>query len=132
MAQIGSALPWGGRGRGFKSRHSDQARNERICVRFCHCGKDPVWIVQTGFLFCLYYNYGTEHEFCYMAKAGSPRSRNHPWLSREVFFFEKVLSAENSAFYPLNSKHILKFSPKNVIIILGEFFCENQRKEVIQ
>lgn len=24
VAQIGSALPWGGRGRGFKSRHSDQ------------------------------------------------------------------------------------------------------------
>ena len=24
MAQIGSALPWGGRGRGFKSRYSDQ------------------------------------------------------------------------------------------------------------
>ena len=23
MAQFGSALPWGGRGRGFKSRHSD-------------------------------------------------------------------------------------------------------------
>ena len=26
MAQIGSALPWGGRGRGFKSRHSDHKR----------------------------------------------------------------------------------------------------------
>ena len=25
VAQIGSALPWGGRGRGFKSRHSDQS-----------------------------------------------------------------------------------------------------------
>ena len=24
MAQFGSALPWGGRGRGFKSRYSDQ------------------------------------------------------------------------------------------------------------
>ena len=24
VAQFGSALPWGGRGRGFKSRHSDQ------------------------------------------------------------------------------------------------------------
>ena len=24
IAQIGSALPWGGRGRGFKSRYSDQ------------------------------------------------------------------------------------------------------------
>ena len=27
VAQIGSALPWGGRGRGFKSRHSDQKSN---------------------------------------------------------------------------------------------------------
>ena len=26
VAQFGSALPWGGRGRGFKSRHSDQIR----------------------------------------------------------------------------------------------------------
>ena len=26
VAQIGSALPWGGRGRGFKSRHSDQLK----------------------------------------------------------------------------------------------------------
>ncbi len=24
VAQFGSALPWGGRGRGFNSRHSDQ------------------------------------------------------------------------------------------------------------
>ena len=24
---VGSALPWGGRGRGFKSRHSDQLRS---------------------------------------------------------------------------------------------------------
>ena len=24
VAQLGRALPWGGRGRGFKSRHSDQ------------------------------------------------------------------------------------------------------------
>ena len=26
MAQFGSALPWGGRGRGFKSRYSDQKK----------------------------------------------------------------------------------------------------------
>ena len=26
MAQLGRALPWGGRGRGFKSRRSDQLR----------------------------------------------------------------------------------------------------------
>ena len=26
VAQFGSALPWGGRGRGFKSRHSDQSK----------------------------------------------------------------------------------------------------------
>ena len=32
MAQIGSALPWGGRGRGFKSRHSDQHKPRKYAV----------------------------------------------------------------------------------------------------
>ena len=30
VAQLGRALPWGGRGRGFKSRHSDQQKTEKI------------------------------------------------------------------------------------------------------
>ena len=30
MAQIGSALPWGGRGRGFKSRHSDHEKRNAL------------------------------------------------------------------------------------------------------
>ena len=30
VAQIGSALPWGGRGRRFKSCHSDQFYNKQI------------------------------------------------------------------------------------------------------
>ena len=38
MAQIGSALPWGGRGRGFKSRYSDQ---------------NPSFVRTADFLLCL-------------------------------------------------------------------------------
>ena len=30
---VGSALPWGGRGRGFKSRHSDQTKKDRLIAR---------------------------------------------------------------------------------------------------
>ena len=30
VAQIGSALPWGGRGRGFKSRHPDHIYKNRL------------------------------------------------------------------------------------------------------
>ncbi len=32
MAQIGSALPWGGRGRRFKSCHSDQNKHDNRAV----------------------------------------------------------------------------------------------------
>ena len=32
VAQFGSALPWGGRGRGFKSRHSDQRFDRKQCL----------------------------------------------------------------------------------------------------
>lgn len=35
MAQIGSALPWGGRGRLFKSGHSDQY----VKTAFLYCGE---------------------------------------------------------------------------------------------
>ena len=39
---VGSALPWGGRGRGFKSRYSDQRKNSTIwcCffLLFCFAG----------------------------------------------------------------------------------------------
>ena len=31
VAQFGSALPWGGRGRGFKSRRSDHYEWSRFC-----------------------------------------------------------------------------------------------------
>ena len=33
---VGSALPWGGRGRGFKSRYSDQIKKEGTCLLFLH------------------------------------------------------------------------------------------------
>lgn len=34
VAQLGRALPWGGRGRGFKSRHSDQLKNRTVRCGF--------------------------------------------------------------------------------------------------
>ena len=38
MAQFGSALPWGGRGRKFKSCHSDQKKQIHLmCVCFFVC-----------------------------------------------------------------------------------------------
>ena len=40
VAQFGSALPWGGRGRKFKSCHSDHKKQIHICV--------------SAFLFCCY------------------------------------------------------------------------------
>ena len=43
VAKFGIALDWGSRGRGFKSRHSDQSKN-------------PVTSV-TGFLLCIFHYY---------------------------------------------------------------------------
>ena len=34
VAQLGSALPWGGRGRQFKSDRSDQLKIKRAFARF--------------------------------------------------------------------------------------------------
>ena len=48
MAQFGSALPWGGRGRGFKSRYSDQKKkpaNEhfaRLRAFFMSCAEKGI------------------------------------------------------------------------------------------
>ena len=35
VAQLGSALPWGGRGRQFKSDRSDHTKITRLKSRFC-------------------------------------------------------------------------------------------------
>ena len=39
---VGSALPWGGRGRGFKSRYSDQIKKGRFDLPFFIC----TWIME--------------------------------------------------------------------------------------
>ena len=55
MAQIGSALPWGGRGRGFESRYSDHAecpyRALRIIFTQNHSKKGTRENVLPGFCF---------------------------------------------------------------------------------
>ena len=49
MAQIGSALPWGGRGRGFKSRYSDQSSRCTLVHRllsFCPSPAEQFFLVK--------------------------------------------------------------------------------------
>ena len=46
---VGSALPWGGRGRGFKSRHSDQIRTA-ILIQNCGSVFLPENAAVMGFL----------------------------------------------------------------------------------
>ena len=53
---VGSALPWGGRGRGFKSRHSDQLKTryfqQEVTCLFCYGLLRTASLRPTVYLLC--------------------------------------------------------------------------------
>ena len=53
VAQLGSALPWGGRGRQFKSDRSDQFKNKRDESRFFHVSISTLPTIVCIF-YCIY------------------------------------------------------------------------------